>query len=181
MALRSLGQWFGPAARANPTIGSSGCRCRVRRVRRTDVRLQAKTAALWEINFPRVTVSPCCREPRSLPAVSTGIRTLLSSAAIRLGKWMPRERTFASPATICVERNPSDRSAGRSLRRAANKVSGPPPPPGCGPRGLLDRKTRTLSLSSLLHAPPIARFPKFLWPRERNRLRVTPCGRRRCR
>ncbi len=72
-ALRSLGQWFGPAARANPNRGSSGCLLR-RRLRRTFVRLQAKTAILWEINFPRIAVSSCCREPCSLPAASTGIR-----------------------------------------------------------------------------------------------------------
>ncbi len=51
-ALRSLGQWFGPAARANPNMGSSGCRCRMRRLRRTDVRLQVKTVTRFGNKFP---------------------------------------------------------------------------------------------------------------------------------
>ncbi len=50
-ALRSLGQWFGPAARANPNMGSSGCLLR-RRLRRTDVCLQAKTVTRFGNKFP---------------------------------------------------------------------------------------------------------------------------------
>ncbi len=79
-ALRSLGQWFGPAARANPNIGSSGCLLR-RRLRRTFVRLQVKTVTPLVNEFP------------------AGHRFLLPSRALL------------------------------ALRR----------PPGCGPRGLLDR------------------------------------------
>ncbi len=79
-ALRSLGQWFGPAARANPNVGSSVCLLR-RRFRRTFVRLQAKTVIRLGINSPRVAVSSCCREPRSLTAASTGIRIRSSFAS----------------------------------------------------------------------------------------------------
>ncbi len=71
-ALRSLGQWFGPAARANPNVGSSGCLLR-RRLRRTDVRLQVETAALGVNKFPRglqfpPAVASLARSPPPPPA-----------------------------------------------------------------------------------------------------------------